>query len=116
MKRGDVVLVYIPFVGAPGGKTRPAVVVQSDPLNAAIQETVIAEITSNVLRASQSHQVLIDVSEPDGAASGLLSDSAIRCQRLHTIPQSDVQRTIGSLSAALLSALNAGLKSALAIP
>ena len=35
MRRGDVVLVYVPFVGAPGGKTRPAVVVQNDSLNAA---------------------------------------------------------------------------------
>jgi mRNA interferase MazF len=116
MKRGDIVLVYIPFVGSRGGKTRPAVIIQRDSLNAAIRETVIAEITSNIARVAQPHHVLIDISTNDGAASGLLTDSAIRCERLHTVPQSDVQRTIGSLSAALVQALDAGLRSALAIP
>lgn len=39
MRRGDVVLVYVPFVGAQGGKTRPAVIVQNDSLNSLLRET-----------------------------------------------------------------------------
>src|SRR5437016_1168208 len=105
MKRGDIVLVHVPFVGMPGGKNRPALVVQCDTLNAAIRETVIAEITSNLAHAAQSHQVFIDVSTPDGSTSGLLKDSAIRCERLHTIPQFDVLRTIGSLSTPLMGSV-----------
>jgi mRNA-degrading endonuclease toxin of MazEF toxin-antitoxin module len=58
MKRGDVVLVHVPFVGAPGGKSRPAVVVQSDTLNSAIRETVIVEVTSNLSRVAMPHQVV----------------------------------------------------------
>jgi len=30
MNRGDVILAVIPNVGSPGGKKRPALVVQSD--------------------------------------------------------------------------------------
>ena len=113
MKRGDVVLVYIPFVGRPGGKSRPAVVVQSDILNAAIRETVIVEVTSNLSHAAKPHQLLVDVSTPEGALTGLLTDSAIRCERLHTIPQSDAMRTIGSLSAASMQRIDEALKAAL---
>jgi mRNA-degrading endonuclease toxin of MazEF toxin-antitoxin module len=115
MKRGDVELVYVPFVGSAGGKRRPAVVVQCDSLNSAVRETVIVEITSNLSNAGRAHQVLIDVTAADGANSGLLTNSAIRCERPHTIPQVDVLQTIGSLSAATLQRVDEALKSALGI-
>ena len=115
MNRGDVVLVYVPFVGSAGGKRRPAVVVQCDSLNSAVRETVIVEITSNLSNVGKAHQVLIDVTAADGANSGLLANSAIRCERLHTIPQSDVLKTIGSLSAATLQRIDEAIKAALGI-
>lgn len=93
MNRGEVVLVHVPFVGQPGGKIRPAVIVQCDPLNTNIRETVLVEVTSNLAHVGKRHQVLVDISTPDGAASGLLTDSAIRCERLHTVPQIDVVRS-----------------------
>jgi mRNA interferase MazF len=117
MKRGDVVLVDLPFVGATGGKLRPAVVVQNDLLNIVIvlRETVIVEVTSNLTHAAKPHQVLIERATPDGAASGLLRDSAIRCERLHTIPQADVARIIGSLSTAGMQRIDVAIRSALGI-
>lgn len=116
MKRGDVVLVQVPFVGAPGAKIRPALIVQCDPLHSMIRETIIAAITSNLSSAHQPHQLRIDLATADGAASGLLTDSAVRCERLHTIPQVDVQRIIGHLSAALMTRIDECLKAALGIP
>ena len=113
--RGDVVLAFVENVGAPGGKLRPALVVQSDRNNARLNETIIAAITSNTSRVHEPHQLLIDISTPDGAVSGLLHDSAVRCERLHTIPQSEVRRTIGHLSAALMLRVDACLKAALAM-
>jgi mRNA interferase MazF len=115
MKRCDVVLVYVPFVGAPGGKNRPAVIVQCDALNVALRETVIAEITSNLAHTNKAHQVLIDVATPDGAASGLLTDSAVRCERLHTVPQARVLRMIGALSPRLMQHIDIALQAALGI-
>lgn len=84
MKRGDVVLVQVPFVGVPGAKVRPALVVQCDPLHGMIRETIIAAITSNLSKVHLPHQLLIDLSTSDGITSGLLTDSAVRCERLHT--------------------------------
>jgi mRNA interferase MazF len=116
MKRGDIVLVQVPFVGTPGAKIRPALIVQSDTLHGLIRETIIAAISSNLANVHQSHQLLIDLSTADGAATGLLTDSAIRCERLHTVPQADVQRIIGRLSDPLMARIDQCLKAALAIP
>jgi mRNA interferase MazF len=115
MKRGDIVLVQVPFVGSPGSKVRPALIVQDDSLNARIRETIIATITSNLTSTHLPHQLLIDISTPDGAASGLLMNSAVRCERLHTVPQTDVQRVVGQLSNTLMARIDKCLKAALNI-
>jgi mRNA interferase MazF len=115
VSRGDVVLTYVQNVGSTGGKLRPALIVQSDHNNARLNETIIAAITSNISRVHESTQLLIDISTTDGAASGLLHNSAVRCERLHTIPQADIRRAIGQLSAALMTQVDACLKAALGI-
>jgi mRNA interferase MazF len=94
----------------------PALVVQSDHNNARLNETIIAAITSNVSRVHGPAQLFIDVSTPDGVASGLLHNSAVRCERLHSIPQADMRRVIGRLSPALMAQIDDCLKSALGIP
>jgi mRNA-degrading endonuclease toxin of MazEF toxin-antitoxin module len=116
VKRGDVILSFVPNVGSPGGKLRPALIVQSDHNNARLNETIIAAITSNTSRVHEATQLLIEVATPDGASSGLLHDSAVRCERLHSIPQADVRRVIGQLSAALMRQIDDCLKAALGLP
>jgi len=116
LKRGDVILAFVPNVGSAGGKVRPGLVVQSDHNNARLNETIIAAITSNTARVHEATQLLIAVATPDGAASGLLHDSAVRCERLHSIPQADVRRVIGNLSGALMQQINDCLKAALGVP
>ncbi|MGC8638518.1 MAG: type II toxin-antitoxin system PemK/MazF family toxin [Isosphaeraceae bacterium] len=113
---GDVVLAYVANVGSLGGKIRPALVVQSDHNNARLNETIIAAITSNVSRVREATQLLIEVATPDGVASGLLHDSAVRCERLHSIPQAELRRVIGRLSDALMLQVNDCLKAALGLP
>ena len=116
VKRGDVILAYVPNVGSPGGKVRPALIVQADHNNARLNETIIAAITSNTSRVHEATQLLIEIATPDGAASGLLYDSAVRCERLHSIPQADVRRIIGNLSDALMRQIDDCLKAALGLP
>jgi mRNA interferase MazF len=116
VNRGDVILAYVLNFGSPGGKVRPALIVQSDHNNARLNETIIASITSNTTRVHEATQLLIDVATPDGAASGLLHNSAVRCERLHSIPQADVRRVVGKLSAALMQKIDDCLKAALGVP
>jgi mRNA interferase MazF len=116
VRRGDVVLAYVANVGGPGGKVRPALIVQADHNNARLNETIIAAITSNTSRVHEGTQLLIGLATADGAASGLLHDSAVRCERLHSIPQVDVRRVIGNLSNALMRQIDDCLKAALGLP
>jgi hypothetical protein len=43
-------------------------------------------------------------------ASGLLANSAVRCERLHGIPQLDVRNTLGALSPALMRQIDVCLR------
>jgi len=115
INRGDVILAFVDNVGTSGGKVRPALIVQSDRNNNRLNETIIVAITSNTFRTQEPHQLLIDISTPDGAASGLLHNSAVRCERLHTIPQADIRRTIGRLSPTQMREIDTCLKSSLGI-
>ena len=115
VRRGDVILAFVENVGDPGGRLRPALVVQSDRNNTRLNETIIAAITSNTSRTHESHQLLIDVSTPAGALSGLLHNSAVRCERLHSIPQADVRRVIGHLSDAVMQQVDSCLKASLGL-
>ena len=115
MKRGDVVIVDVPYVGAPGSKRRPALVVQSDVLNSTLRETIIVAITSNLFQVHQPDQLLIDLSTPEGRATGLSMNSAVRCSRLHTIPQSDIRVVIGALSSGMMKKIDLALQAALGI-
>jgi mRNA-degrading endonuclease toxin of MazEF toxin-antitoxin module len=116
VSRGDVVLAFVEDVGAPAGKRRPALVVQCDRNNSRLQETIIAAITSNTTRVHEPHQFLIDIGTPEGKASGLLRNSAVRCERLHTVLQSDLLKTIGHLPPALMLQVDDCLKASLGIP
>jgi mRNA-degrading endonuclease toxin of MazEF toxin-antitoxin module len=116
VKRGGVILAYVPNVGSPGGKVRPALIVQSDHNNARRNETIIAALTSNTSRVHEARQLLIELTTADGAASGLLHDSAVRGERRHSISQADGRRVIGHLSGALMRQIDDCLKAALGVP
>jgi mRNA interferase MazF len=117
VNRGDVVLLDHPFSDASGSKVRPALVVQSDVRNAKLTETVVALITKNVKYvATDPTQLLIDLATPDGVASGLKVNSAVKCGKLFTVHEANVLKKIGALSAALMGQINNCLKAALDVP
>ena len=116
IRRADVVLAWYPFASGKGGKRRPCLVVQNDPDNQRLGNTVIAQITSNLQRTGDKSHVLIEVATPDGQQSGLLHDSLVSCNNLATIEQSLIDRVIGSLSAPLMQKVNDCLKAALELP
>ena len=96
---------------------RPAVVVQCDRLNARLENTILVMVTGNTsLAGSEPTQFLIDPATPEGASSGLNNASAVKCENLATIPQSDILHTIGRLSGTLEQLLNDCLKASLDLP
>ena len=116
-QRGDIVLVEIPFYDRPGSKERPAVIVQCNRNNARLLSTLVAGLTTNIRRvATEPTQFLIDPATSHGASAGLSYASAVKCENLATIPQTDIVDTIGQLSDPLKGQLNDGLKAALDLP
>ncbi|HEV2973164.1 MAG TPA: type II toxin-antitoxin system PemK/MazF family toxin [Pirellulales bacterium] len=115
VKRGDVVLLSMPFAQGGGSKIRPAVVVQNDRNNARLGNTIVAAITRNVSRASLPTQLLIDPATPAGQKSGLVAVSAVTCENLFTVGQNLIHRTIGSLSVDAMRQVSDCLRAALEI-
>lgn len=76
MNRGDVILVRFPHPSGARGKKRPAVVVQNDSYRA-ISTLVVAEITKNLAMANDPACLSIDISTPEGQATGLLQNSVV---------------------------------------
>jgi mRNA interferase MazF len=116
VKRGDVVLINLPFAQGGGSKIRPALVIQCDRNNGRLTNTIIASITRNIARVSEPTQVLIEVATPAGRQSGLLADSAVTCENLFTAGRQFVIRKIGRLPDELMTQVNDALKSSIELP
>jgi mRNA-degrading endonuclease toxin of MazEF toxin-antitoxin module len=115
--RGDVVIVKIPFYDRPGSKDRPAVVVQCDRNNRRLLSTIVAGITTNLKRVStEPTQFLVDPAAPEGAFSGLSQPSAVKCENLFTVAQTDIKSILGHFSDSLMQRLDQCLKTALEVP
>ena len=116
VKRGDVVLVDFPYPGGGGAsKVRPALVVQNDADNARLLNTIVAQITGNVQRAHEPTQVLIALTSPEGAQSGLQFDSVVNCINLATLDKNRVMRKLGELPDSAMQVVDSALKAALAL-
>jgi mRNA-degrading endonuclease toxin of MazEF toxin-antitoxin module len=77
---------------------------------------MVAIITStNKRAATEQTQLFIDLSTPDGKATGLLHPSTVKCEHLDTVNQLAIQRRIGQFSQALMDQLEVCLKKAMDI-
>ena len=116
MKRGDVVLVRFPHPSGQRGKKRPAVVVQSDAYASAVSTVVVAEVTKNLTMKGDPACLFIDVSTPEGQATGLLVDSVVSSLVLDTVYSDTVALVLGSLSPTLLQKFDSCLRVGLGLP
>ena len=114
--RGDVVVVDWPFAAGAGSKARPALIVQNDRDNGRLSNTIIVMFTSITRRSTETTQLLIDVTTPEGQRTGLHRDCVVNCVNIFTIAQAKIVKRIGSLSAALMQQVDVCLKTALALP
>jgi mRNA interferase MazF len=96
-KRGDVVLVWFPHSDLTTLKRRPALVVQADDLRTGISQIVMVMITTNPTRRGHSSRVFVQISTPEGVASGLTADSVIMTDNMVTVAERAIASVIGSL-------------------
>jgi mRNA-degrading endonuclease toxin of MazEF toxin-antitoxin module len=116
IRRGDVVIVEIPFTDVPGAKKRPSLVVQSDIYNQSIRKTVVTIFTGNLRRKGDPSHLYVDPATPEGAKSGLNGPSLASCYNLFTVEQDRIEQVIGHLSDIFKQQMNDCLKAALGIP
>ena len=96
-KRGDVALVLFPHSDLRTAKTRPVLVVQADDLQTGLSQVIVAMITTRLFRANHPSRVTILRATPEGAGSGLLTDSVVMTDNLATIADAAIDRVIGAL-------------------
>jgi mRNA interferase MazF len=116
MTRGDVVLVRFPHPSGQRGKKRPAVVVQSDAYAITVNTVVVAEITKNLTMKGNPACLFIDLSTPDGKATGLLIDSVVSSLVLTTVYADSIAQVLGRLSTKLLQKFDDCLRVGLGLP
>ena len=116
MRRGDVVLVRFPHPSGQRGNKRPAVVVQADAYASIVNTVVVAEVTKNLAMKDDPACLFIDVSTPEGKATGLRQDSVVSSLVLVTVYNDSVDQVLGSLSPTLLQKFDDCLKVGLGLP
>jgi mRNA-degrading endonuclease toxin of MazEF toxin-antitoxin module len=86
--------VRLPFSDRTGSKLRPALIVQADFLNQAIDDTILALITRT--QRGGPTEYLVDLSTTEGKQSGLRHTSAVDCKNLLTADKRFIHATLGS--------------------
>lgn len=98
IKRGDVVRVLFPNSDLATSKRRPALVIQADNLDSGLPQTVLAMITSNMVRAGYPSRVTVLQTSPEGTGAGLRLDSVIMTDNLVTVANTEINSVLGSLA------------------
>ena len=108
MTRGDIVVVAAR--GPYTGKSRPAVVVQSDLFNPTHASTSVCPITPDCIDAP-----LFRVSLPPGDRTGLSSSSQVMVDKVVSVPRAALTRLVGSCDPQELNAIDDALRRWLAL-
>jgi mRNA-degrading endonuclease toxin of MazEF toxin-antitoxin module len=116
IRRGDIVLADLPYSDRAGSKKRPALVVQCDRNNQRLDDAILAMITGVTLRATEEPtQLLIEINTSEGRASGLLHDSAVKCEHLITLHRRFLGRVIGRLAPEVMDGVDQCLRESLGL-
>lgn len=110
-RRGDVVLVPLPFItDLSQSKPRPALVIQNDVGNRFSPNLIVAAISSRV-----PDRVYPTNHHLRAGTAGLDRDSVVLASVILTIPKSSVLRLLGHLDEATMQAVDACLRVSLAL-
>ena len=81
-----------------------------------LKHFIVVEITKDLAAALDPASFLIDVSTPEGKATGLHQNSVVCCLFLSTVTEAGITQVIGQLSDVMKAQLDACLKTALQLP
>ena len=90
-KRGEIVLVPVPFCDLSSIKKRPVLVISNTTHNLTSPDMVVVAITSNLV------QIGIVIEQSDLTSGVLPKKSLIRCEKIYTLEQSIIIKRFGVL-------------------
>ena len=110
-RRGDILLVEMPFTDGPGGKKRPAVVLSTEAFNGSGLKIVVAVVTTNLSIPFRPG----DTTLGDWEAAGLLKPSAVRGY-LGMVDQRHIERVLGKMTDRDFAQVEQGIAVVLGLP
>ena len=96
-KRGEIVLIPVPFSDLSYTKKRPVLVVSNTAHNFASLDMVVVAITSNLIQNG------IVIEQDDLTIGVLPKKSIIRCEKIYTLEQNIVVKRFGVVSADIIT-------------
>jgi len=95
-KRGEIVLIPVPFSDLSSVKKRPVLVISNTLHNYANRDMIVVAVTSNL----QQNGIVID--DEDLVTGAIPKTSLIRCEKIYTLEQSIVLKSFGVISEKVL--------------
>jgi mRNA interferase MazF len=114
-RRGDVILIEIPFAERTGSKLRPAVIVQNNIGNRASANLIVVAISSQLPAQALPVQYIVSESTPVAQAAGLPRASVVDCENIATISKRLVRRKLGAFPHEAMSEIDVCLRVSLAL-
>ena len=109
-RRGDVIMVALPFTDMARSKVRPVLIVQNDVANEVSGNVIVVAISSRVPQRLLPVQYLIPAESQIARAAGLPKTSIVDCGVIFTIAKRRVVRKTGTLPSAAMSAVDSRLR------
>lgn len=111
IKRGDVFFAQLnPVVGSEQGGTRPVLIIQNDIGNQYSPTTIVAAITSQIMKAKLPTHV-----EVSAGQSGLERDSVILLEQIRTIDKSRLKHKVAVLEEEIMAKVDEALSISLGL-
>jgi len=95
-KRGEIVLIPVPFSDLSSVKRRPVLVISNTSYNRTNSDMIVVSITSNL----QQHGIVIE--SKDLLAGELPKKSLVRYDKIYTLEQCIVIKQLGIISESIL--------------
>ena len=97
----ELVLLSYPFSDMSASKVRPAIIISNDKYNSEFSDAIVVPVTSNV----QSRKHAISLSNADLETGHLVTESVIKVDRILSVKQSLVRKSIGKVKTGVLSSI-----------
>ncbi len=115
-RRGDIVLVSLPYVTDPARKKlRPAVIVQNDVGNRFSPNLIVAAISSQIPIRQYPTNVIMRWESAEAEGAGLGRDSVVQAEVILTIPKASVAKQLGRFNDTSMRAIDESLKVSLGL-